>query len=586
MTRRALAGWWLATFAVLGGAYLVVPELVPSGDEPSYLMLAQSIALDGDADLADDVQRADRIERILPGANTIDAHAADYRGDGRLRTVHPPGLPVLLAPAVAASAAFDISLVHAARLEVAALAATASVLLLVLLVDLAGGRVRDAVVGAVVVVATIPVLPFATQVYPEIPALVAVLAALVALRRAPAPWAGATVGVAVGTLPWLHLRFAPLAAGLAVAYVVAGARRAGWDRLAWLTPLVALPVASIVVLNVYNRQLYGSRSPTAAYAIPSLDGHRPSWSTFRYEGVGNFVSASSGWFPYAPVAVLAVAAACAVVVRRRSVLAWTVAGSFAAYAVAAGASSAQGSSMPARFLVVVAPVAGIGVVALLRAGGRLAAITVVLAAVSVVVAVAGLAAGDDLVDEPGYANAPIARTWAPLFPTLVNDERDTVSEFGVVPGAANTTGRVDDVGGVRATVAEAGVDEPGFLAYGPYVPVYPARWEVEFPIAVDGPADETLVCADVAVDGGATVLAATCVGGTGGWRHERLGFTTGRGDVVETRVHWRGQGRAAVSSVVVEQVEDLRPSRGWPWVAMWAVVLAALTAWLVRRLPA
>jgi hypothetical protein len=295
-----------------------------------------------------------------------------------------------------------------------------------------------------------------------------------------------------------------------------------------------------------------------------------------FEGAGSFLSASSGWFVFAPVAAVALPAAAASLLRRRSTPAWWIAAAMAAYVVVVGSSAWAGGSLPARLLVVVTPAATVGLVALLRRGGALAGVGVILVAVTTVVGLASPFARYRLYDTPGGNDAPVATLLAPVFPTLVWDRLDELEGFTQVPGrAAATTGVVGQVGDAAVRTAVEGRDAEGYLAIGPWAALGSGRYAADFPIEGDGP-----VCADVAAGGGQRVLASRCVSDA---EPVTLDARVARGDVVEARVFWSGAGSVALGTITVEPVEDLRPDRGWPWVVAWAAVLAVLTAWLARR---
>jgi hypothetical protein len=66
-----------------------------SGDEPHYLMIAQSLAFDGDIDLANNYAQPDNL--IGAGGLQTDGHARPGV-DGALRPVHDIGMPLLFAP--------------------------------------------------------------------------------------------------------------------------------------------------------------------------------------------------------------------------------------------------------------------------------------------------------------------------------------------------------------------------------------------------------------------------------------------------------------------------------------------------------
>ena len=88
-----------AAFAVFLAVFFVMrPEA--TGDEPHYLMVAQSIAYDGDVDLANDYASRERTLRVASSFPLDTYHqVVDYSGE--LRPVHGGGLSALLAPAVA-----------------------------------------------------------------------------------------------------------------------------------------------------------------------------------------------------------------------------------------------------------------------------------------------------------------------------------------------------------------------------------------------------------------------------------------------------------------------------------------------------
>jgi hypothetical protein len=82
-----LVVWGLITHGTYAG----------SGDEPHYLMIAQSLAFDGDVDLANNYGQPGNL--IGAGELQIDGHAQPGVG-GVLRPVHDIGMPLLFAPYV------------------------------------------------------------------------------------------------------------------------------------------------------------------------------------------------------------------------------------------------------------------------------------------------------------------------------------------------------------------------------------------------------------------------------------------------------------------------------------------------------
>ena len=80
----------LALVVYVAAFYVMQPDI--TGDEPHYLVAAQSIAYDGDLDLTNDYASRDRTFGVFGIAPFgPDIHAADYRDSGQLRPVRGIG---------------------------------------------------------------------------------------------------------------------------------------------------------------------------------------------------------------------------------------------------------------------------------------------------------------------------------------------------------------------------------------------------------------------------------------------------------------------------------------------------------------
>jgi hypothetical protein len=85
------------TLALYGASAVWLSPVLPDGDEPHYLILAQSLIKDGDLRIENNHRRGDYLEYSL------NAAAPDYlrRGvNGEIYSIHAPGLAVLIAPAM------------------------------------------------------------------------------------------------------------------------------------------------------------------------------------------------------------------------------------------------------------------------------------------------------------------------------------------------------------------------------------------------------------------------------------------------------------------------------------------------------
>ena len=230
-----------------------------TADEPHYLLTAISIAEDGDLDLANQ----------LGTDATASFHAAPLPiqerrlADGRMLAPHDPLLPVLLAGGWALGGWVG------AKLTVALLAGA----LAAMLVFTAVRRLRVppgiACAGVLVFGASLPFAPYATQLYPAIPAAL-VMTAAVAAATGPLGRTGLLVaGLGVVALPWLAVKLVPIAGALtlAVAWRLWAERRSG--ALAALVAGLTAAAGAYVALHLW---LYDGLTVYAAGAHFAGDG--------------------------------------------------------------------------------------------------------------------------------------------------------------------------------------------------------------------------------------------------------------------------------------------------------------------------
>ena len=211
-----------------------------TADEPQYLLTAISLAADRDLDIADELAAGrSRAFHAPPLPEQTQPLAS-----GRRLSPHDPLLPLLLAAPVAAGGWAG------AKLAMAGLAGLLAGLLLWTAVRRFGVPVGTGLLVVAVFALSPPLAVYGTQVYPELPAALAVLAAVAALTAPGAPGrAGVVVvGVAVAALPWLAVKYVPVAAVLAL-LAVWRLLRGGAPRRALVLAagLVAAGVAFVVL---------------------------------------------------------------------------------------------------------------------------------------------------------------------------------------------------------------------------------------------------------------------------------------------------------------------------------------------------
>jgi hypothetical protein len=292
--RRPAATLFLATAVVyLAAGLWYASRLRVSGDEPHYLLMAQSLWREHDLDLRDNFAREDWRE-YTPGP--VAPHWAAPRRDGRPFPAHGPGLPLLLAPVYALGG--RLACVALLGLAAAALAVLVRGLALRITGDEGRGRLAWAVAAGP------PVAFYAFHVYTEVPSALALAGAIELLLRAAEPGPGRRrVAEATGAallasaLPWLHVKMAGASVGLGV---LALWWLRGRARRAFLAVAGAM-AAGYAAFFVY---VWGWASPLVLYggAAPGVGPPRPLLAV-----VGLLLDRSFGLLPYAPVFLLALA---------------------------------------------------------------------------------------------------------------------------------------------------------------------------------------------------------------------------------------------------------------------------------------
>ncbi len=210
-------------------------------DEPQYLLSALSLAEDGDLDISDELY--DRRWRAFHDSNL--PVQTQPQADGSAISPHDPLLPVLIA------APMGLWGFEAAKATVSVLAGLAAALTVWIAVRRFGVRPSLATAVVAVAFASPPLAIYAQQIYPEMPAALVTLVAVAAMTGSWSARARVVFVLAVVALPWLSVKYAPVAATLAVVGLVRLWRSTG--RPAVLTLLgvfAAMGVAYLVVHQI------------------------------------------------------------------------------------------------------------------------------------------------------------------------------------------------------------------------------------------------------------------------------------------------------------------------------------------------
>ena len=321
LAAHALHGIWLAldrssdrrTAWLLGATLLALGLIIApyhrtvqptASDEPHYLIVMQSLVLDHDLDLANDYA-GDRYLGYYP-ARIDDIHGIHV--GNAIYSIRDLGLVVL---GVTPFAIGERTGVLALLCVIGALLA---VQLYLLLRDLAFDK-RVALLATAAVAFTHPVLTYTSQVYPELPAALAFVAAVRALRRGARSTITdlALASACVGVLPWFTTRawFAVIGVGVVIAYrafrpfslarVVAGA-----------APFAAL----ILALSYLNYRQFGLFMPSAGYYL-IRDQQQVLAFAPQTGALGLFFDRTFGLIGHTPLYLLAFVGAYALWRRRR-----------------------------------------------------------------------------------------------------------------------------------------------------------------------------------------------------------------------------------------------------------------------------
>jgi hypothetical protein len=278
----------LATAAISGAAAvrLTGTVLYPAGDEPHYLVIAQSLWRDGDLRIENNHTRGDYREYF---PQPLDPHYLTRGANGEIYSIHPVGLPILLAPVYAAGGYRGVV---AALVGMSALAAA----LAWRWAAAVTGSASAATYAWAVVAASAPYLFNTFTVYPEIAAALAVMVGITTRT----PW---VLGLACGSLPWLSTKYAPMSAALLATGLVSGAGSASW-RLPPIRSLVAAAVpygALLAAWLTFFYVIWGTPAPQAPYgAMPQTT----PWNLV-FGAPGLLFDQEYGLLPYAPAYALA-----------------------------------------------------------------------------------------------------------------------------------------------------------------------------------------------------------------------------------------------------------------------------------------
>ncbi len=274
----------IAVVMVRRGAYL-------SGDEPHYVMMAQSLAEDGDLDLKNNLE-GQTYRSYHPVA--LDFHGGVYRG--RYLPFHMPGLPVLLLPFYWLFSVIRFPLPPQLYFRLAAAVINSFFALGLFQLLRALFPQKKITAFWIFSISTFPLVFHSVHLYPEIPAATLLLYAFLwgVVRRRFLPLAAFSLAL----IPWFHVKYSlPV---LLLAFWIAGS----WVRekkLAQAFFFLLTVAGGFALLLIYSKVLYGSFNPNSIF--PPADYFSVIWRVRLETFFAFFLDQRDGVLVYAPISL-------------------------------------------------------------------------------------------------------------------------------------------------------------------------------------------------------------------------------------------------------------------------------------------
>jgi len=287
--------------------FRVTNQLVPSGDEPHYLLVAHSILHDHDLKIDNNYTQR-HYQSFLRGE--LDPHLSLAK-DGTVYSVHLPGLPLLILPG------YMFYGRQGAVICINLLAALLAVQLYLLAFSITQNKGFSLILWFVTSF-TSPLLILSSQIYPAIPTALFVITAyrISHSRRAEKVTQSLLLGSVLAFIPWQNQRVALLAIllfiyHLAVSWIrikkqriESNERRISFLKFFMCQPSVFLPTIvfalSGIVMATSFYAVYGSPLPTALHASTQFTDFF-SLEIFLKEGLlGNMIDQATGVLIFAP----------------------------------------------------------------------------------------------------------------------------------------------------------------------------------------------------------------------------------------------------------------------------------------------
>ena len=215
-----------------------------SVDEPQYLLTALSIAEDFDLDISDELDE----RRYLPFHELrLNQQTIDLNDSGQRISPHDPLLPILLALPMGLGGWL------ASKIALAVLAAITAAATLWVAVRRFNVNPNIATVVTALLFTSPPLTSYATQIYPEMPAALALVTSIGIVTGTTTRKSIVALILALTALPWLSVKYVPVTAVLAMYFLY---KNWNSERKRTYFFTVVMGISAVAYLIIHKR-VYG-----------------------------------------------------------------------------------------------------------------------------------------------------------------------------------------------------------------------------------------------------------------------------------------------------------------------------------------
>ena len=336
------------------------------GDEAHYLRFTQSLLHDGDLDLTNNIGWEQESEyHTMP----FGIHKAPASPEGKIHSLHPIGLSVLLMPAYKFGLLFWGNPRLACALFMALLTSFCIPLIYIWLTRI-GVSNFTALISTIIITTLSPIAYYSNQIYPDIPGLLITLIVLIYLSHWQISGGGykpvgckseiPLIGVSIfllGILPFLHPRFTPLTVLLGFGIIT----QIYYSKKKFSATLIASTISIGIIFLHISYHFAFSNDWLGPFRPGNTLNNALDIATWRFSLFGHWFTSQIGLIHLAPIFLLSLVGIIKLGISHRKTFLMAI----VFYCVTAGVNGLHphwtfGYCLPARFLITAIPIITLG----------------------------------------------------------------------------------------------------------------------------------------------------------------------------------------------------------------------------------